>query len=60
MSLTKIKEYTIMKAGSATSVIAIPKVWMSDNKIKLHDKIEMFRSNIDGKDVLVIAKKKGK
>ncbi len=56
--MIKIKEYTVMKAGSASNVIAIPKVWMTDNKVKLHDRLNVYRDTMEGRDVLIIAKHK--
>jgi hypothetical protein len=54
--LIKIKEYTIMKSGGASKVIALPKIWMNDNNVDCKSRLDMYRANIDGKDVLVIAK----
>lgn len=58
--LIRIKECKILTVGKNGSAVGLPKIWVDDNKMKKKDLIEVFRSNIDGKDVLIVAKKKGK
>ena len=53
----KIKEYNIGRSGNSTKIIALPAVWLNDNKVDSGQSLDMHRLNIDGKDCLVIVKR---
>jgi len=58
--LVKIKQYKVGKRGLRGSVIGIPSVFITDNKIKPGDVLEIYRTFIEGKDALVIIPQKEK
>lgn len=56
--LIKIKEYKAGKRGERGLAISIPQVYVDDHNIQPSDVFEVYRTVIDGKDVIVLAVKK--
>ena len=56
--MQKIKEYKVRQDGRRGMIITLPKVFITDNNFKHGDSIEIYRETINGRDVLVIMKKK--
>ena len=55
--MEKIKTYKVGKKGNRGLTITVPKVWSYDHNIKSGDVISVYRSQIEGEDVLILMKK---
>lgn len=53
----KIKEYNVGRSGTSTKIIALPAVWLNDNKVSPGQSLDMHRLTIGDKDCLVIIKR---
>lgn len=53
-AMQKIDEKKIIKYGSIAHTLPIPKVFITDNKINTGDELEIYRTQIEGRDALVL------
>lgn len=59
MNIVKIDIAKTKRFGASTNLyLNIPKVYTEDNKLKIGDELEFFRTEINGDDALVIVPKK--
>lgn len=56
--LIKIKEYKAGKRGERGLAISIPQVYVNDHNIQPSDTLEVYRTVLEGKDVIVLSVKK--
>ena len=54
--MQKIHEYKARLSGTRGLTLTIPKVWSKGNGIKSGDIISVYRTTIEGEDVLVLMK----
>lgn len=56
--MVKIKEVSVNISGKTSLIVTMPKVFVTDNKLKRGDKLEVFRTSIDGIDGILYSVKK--
>lgn len=54
MKHAKIKEYRVMQHGHRGRVVSLPKVWVDDNGLAPGDLIEVYRTDINSEDCLIL------
>lgn len=52
--MQKIDEKKLIKYGSLTHTLSIPKTFVTDNHLDTNDMVEVYRDTINGKDALII------
>ena len=55
--MIKIAEFNLRQYGYRGIEVSVPKVFTSDNNLTAGDKVEIYRGQIENKDVLIIAAK---
>jgi len=55
--MIKIDYMSLHKYGKGIG-IGLPRIYIEDNELTSGDHIDIFRSNVDGKDVLILVPKK--
>ena len=59
-NMVKIAEFNLRQYGYRGIEVSVPKVFTADNNLAAGDKVEIFRGQIENKDVLIIAPKDNK
>ena len=54
--MQKIAEIKVQQYGIRGTKISLPKAFVSENKIAVGDSLNIYRDQIDGKDVLILSK----